>query len=134
MMQRFGARMESFGHALPPKAQEMQVRLREEKARREEAGIEETRRKGEELSRREEERRERGLLEKVWMGDEGEDWKEKRDRREKEALEGGRGYWDLITEQVWEVWNGERRKVEEIKEIDVEVVRERKEGKVEGKK
>jgi hypothetical protein len=125
---------------LPPKAKEMQTRLREEKLRREEAaigGIEDIRRKGEELSRlREQERsqkeKERGLLEKVWMGNEGDDWKEKRDRREREALEEGKGYWDLIKEQIWDVWSSGEKKVEELKETDEKVVEERKKG--EGKK
>jgi hypothetical protein len=118
----------------------MQTRLREEKLRREEAaigGIEDVRRKGEELSRlREQERgqkeKERGLLEKVWMGNEGDDWKEKRDRREREALEEGKGYWDLIKEQIWDVWSSGEKKVEELKEVDEKVVEERKKG--EGKK
>jgi hypothetical protein len=136
MLQRFGNRLESMsGTDLPPKAKEMQARLREEKARREEArvgGIEEVRKKGEELAERSRVERERGLLEKVWMGSEGDDWKEKRDKREKEALEEGKGYWDLITDQIWEVWNGGKEKVEEIKEKDEKVVEERKEGK--GKK
>jgi hypothetical protein len=125
---------------LPPKAKEMQTRLREEKLRREEAaigGIEDIRRKGEELSRlREQERsqkeKERGLLEKVWMGNEGDDCKEKRDRREREALEEGKGYWDLIKEQIWDVWSSGEKKVEELKETDEKVVEERKKG--EGKK
>lgn len=125
---------------MPPKAKEMQTRLREEKLRREEAaigGIEDIRRKGEELSRlREQERvqkeKERGLLEKVWMGNEGDDWKEQRDRREREALEEGKGYWDLIKEQIWDVWSSGEKKVEELKEVDEKVVEERKKG--EGKK
>jgi hypothetical protein len=125
---------------LPPKAKEMQTRLREEKLRREEAaigGIEDIRRKGEELSRlREQERgqkeKERGLLEKVWMGNEGDDWKEKRDRREREALEEGKGYWDLIKEQIWDVWSSGEKKLEELKEVDEKVVEGGKKG--EGKK
>ncbi|OCL14718.1 hypothetical protein AOQ84DRAFT_330578 [Glonium stellatum] len=49
--------------------------------------------------------RERGLLEKVWMGDEKEGWKERRLQEEREALEEGRGYGSMIMEQIWEVWN-----------------------------
>jgi hypothetical protein len=140
MLERFGNRLERLsGSELPPKAKEMQTRLREEKLRREEAaigGIEDVRRKGEELSRlREQERvqkeKERGLLEKVWMGNEGDDWKEKRDRREREALEEGKGYWDLIKEQIWDVWSSSEKKVEELKEVDERVVEEKKK---EGKK
>lgn len=107
---------------LPPKALETQRRLREERERRalgaglgkgvevgEEGGsrkvlaelkkVEEQR--GEKA---EKERRERGLLKKVWMGDEGDDWKAKRDQREREALEDGRGYGGLIIDQIYEVW------------------------------
>jgi hypothetical protein len=47
-------------------------------------------------------------------------------------LEEGKGYWDLITDQIWEVWSGGKEKVEEIKKKDEKVVEERKEGK--GKK
>lgn len=32
-------------------------------------------------------------------------WKRERDEREKEALEEGKGYGDMISEQIWEVWN-----------------------------
>ncbi len=132
--------MESISASeLPPKAQEMQIRLREEKARREAArlgGIEDTKRKGEELARRieqertrvenEKEKSDRGVLEKVWMGNEGNDWKQKRDQKEKEALEEGRGYGGLIMDQIWEVWNWGRDKAEEVKEIDEKVVAEKK--------
>ncbi|KAI0446681.1 hypothetical protein F4803DRAFT_477931 [Xylaria telfairii] len=53
--------------------------------------------------------KEKGVLEKIWMGDAEPDWKEKRDRREKEALqEGGGGYWGLITDQIAEVWSGKK--------------------------
>jgi len=39
-------------------------------------------------------------------------WKEEREKREKEAAEDGKGYGDLIMDQVWEVWNWRRRKSE----------------------
>ena len=135
MLERFGHRMESFsGKELPPKAKEMQARLKEEKIRRAK-GIESLRMKGEELAERsrfekeKKEKEERGLLEKVWMGSEGEDWKAKRDQREKEALAEGKGYGGLIMDQIWEVWSWGREKTEEIKEKDEKVVAERKEGK-----
>ena len=127
--------MESFsGKELPPKAKEMQAKLKEEKLRRTE-GIESVRRKGEELAERsraekeQKEKEDRGLLEKVWMGSEGEDWKAERDQREKEALEDGRGYGGLIMDQIWEVWNWGQKKTEEIKEKDEEVIAERKDKK-----
>lgn len=53
---------------------------------------------------------EKGVLEKIWMGDAEPDWKEKRDQKEREALrEGGGGYWGLITDQIGEVWSGGKK-------------------------
>ncbi|EPE33588.1 hypothetical protein GLAREA_06601 [Glarea lozoyensis ATCC 20868] len=54
------------------------------------------------------------------------EWKQERDKREIEAAEEGKGYGDLITEQIWEVWNWGRGQAEELKEKDEEVVREAK--------
>lgn len=73
-----------------------------------------------------EEDKKKGVVEKIWMGNEGEDWKAKRDAREKKALEEGRGYGGLIMDQIWEVWSWGKDKAEEIKEIDEKVVKERK--------
>ena len=42
---------------------------------------------------------------KLWMGEEGEGWKEKRMREEREAMEEGKGYGGMIMDQIWEVWN-----------------------------
>ena len=47
--------------------------------------------------------------ERLWMGGEAAGWKERRLREEQEALAEGKGYWDLIAEQVWEVWNWGRK-------------------------
>ncbi|KAF2970020.1 hypothetical protein GQX73_g3533 [Xylaria multiplex] len=53
---------------------------------------------------------EKGILEKIWMGNAAPDWKEKRDQKEKEALqEGGGGYWGLIMDQIAEVWSGGKK-------------------------
>ncbi|KAI1415235.1 hypothetical protein F5Y13DRAFT_157018 [Hypoxylon sp. FL1857] len=113
-LQRFTQRLKDMsGVELPDKAKEVQARLRAEKAERERrlreastAGLPEEQRR---LIEEQRKRTERGLLEKVWMGDSDEDWKEKRDRREKEALsEGGGGYWSLIVDQVSEVWSGKK--------------------------
>lgn len=144
--------MEGFAsQSLPPKALETQRRLREEKERMavamggsagpsstvfrklekgmgEKDGkvLGELRRKTEEKEREEKARveKERGLLEKVWMGNEGDDWKAKRDQREKEALEDGRGYGGLIMDQIWEVWSWGKAKAEDVKEVDEKVVKE----------
>jgi hypothetical protein len=61
----------------------------------------------------------RGVLEAIWVGDERAGWKAERDAREKKALEDGRGYGGLILDQIWEVWNGGREKVEKAKEVDM---------------
>jgi hypothetical protein len=135
--------------SLPEKAKITQVRLREERERRERMQavfanpvvekeklekveskvLDEVRR-----TKEEDERKERGVLEKVWLGGEGDDWKAKRDKREREALEEGRGYGGLIMDQIWEVWNWGKGKGEDVREKDEEVVKERKEHKEDGKK
>lgn len=97
------------GDGLPEKAREMQMRIKEEKAR---LGIKTE--------------KEKSAIEKLWMGEEKEDWKIERDRREKEALEDGRGYGGLIADQIWEVWNWGKKNAEEIEEIDKKVIEERK--------
>lgn len=56
------------------------------------------------------EKKERSILGKLWMGDEGDDWKEKRLQEERKALEEGKGYTDIILEQIWEVWNWDKKK------------------------
>lgn len=76
----------------------------------------------------------KGVLEKVWMGGEGEDWKQQRDRKEKEALEEGRGYGGLIADQIWEVWNWGRGEVEKVREVDERVVAEERRRKEEEKR
>ena len=121
--------MQSLGTgegSLPEKAKIVQARLREERERREkmqgvfanpvrekaqvaEVGVlDEVRRRQEEDER---EKKERGIIGKLWLGGEGEDWKEKRDQKEKEALEEGKGYGDLIMEQIWEVWSWGRTRL-----------------------
>jgi hypothetical protein len=52
--------------------------------------------------------KEKSMLEKVWMGDEGEDWKEKRLKKEREALKNGEGYGSLIMDQISEVWRRDK--------------------------
>lgn len=48
----------------------------------------------------------RGLFRKLWMGDEKAGWQKRRLEREKEELESGKGYGDMIMEQVREVFPG----------------------------
>ena len=129
ILTRVQDRMESISAPkLPSKALEVQAKLREERAMRE--GLvpkgEDVKTVLEEIRKKEQEKKERGLLEKVWMGAEGNDWKEKRDQKEKEALEDGRGYGGLIVDQIWEVWNWGKDQNEEVKEIDKKVIEEQK--------
>jgi hypothetical protein len=51
----------------------------------------------------------KGVLDKIWMGGEGDDWKAKRLREEQEALDRGDGYGSLIMGQISEVWNGGKK-------------------------
>ncbi|KAI5290096.1 hypothetical protein KEM54_002447 [Ascosphaera aggregata] len=48
-----------------------------------------------------------GVLERIWMGGETEDWKQRRLAEEAKALEQGKGYWDLICDHVKDAfsWN-----------------------------
>ncbi|KAK8219967.1 hypothetical protein M8818_000383 [Zalaria obscura] len=46
-----------------------------------------------------------GVLEQVWMGKEKEGWQAKREKEVQEALAEGKGYGDIIMDQIWEVWN-----------------------------
>ncbi|KAI1354974.1 hypothetical protein F5Y01DRAFT_221577 [Xylaria sp. FL0043] len=56
----------------------------------------------------------KGILQRIWMGDAAPDWKEEREKREKEALqEGGGGYLGLITEQIAEVWSAGKKNEED---------------------
>ncbi|KAG9242815.1 hypothetical protein BJ878DRAFT_400366, partial [Calycina marina] len=128
------------GGELPEKARLVQKRLKEEKARhfeeslsgakyvvmaqKEEGGgipqergskvLEEVEKKRAETDQDREKQR---LVDKIWFGGEGKDWKQKRDQREKEYLEDGRGYGDLIMDQIWEVWNWGKDNKEEHEEV-----------------
>jgi len=72
--------------------------------------------RADELQRQLREARTQGS-QKVYMGGERDKWREERARREKEILERGEGYGDLITEQVWDVWN-QGKKDNETKGVD----------------
>lgn len=70
-----------------------------------------------------------GLARKLWYGGEREGWKERRIREEREALEEGRGYGELIADAVREAFGGtvERGDVERFNE-ERRREREEKEG------
>lgn len=79
------------------RAQEMQRIIREE------------REKGRVLSGEKERGTEKSVLGKIWYGDQPEDWKERRMEEERKALEEGKGYMEMIFEQIWEVWSWEKK-------------------------
>lgn len=88
---------------LPAKAQRTQALLRREREAREAALPEPERRALHEARARQE----RGLWHRLWYGDVSkEQWLAERERREKEALEEGKGYGGLIIDQVKEVFIG----------------------------
>lgn len=78
------------------RAREVQAQLR--------AAREEERRK---LGKGSEE--DQGVLKKIWMGGETEGWRERRLEEEKQALEEGKSYTDMIYEQIWSVWNWDKK-------------------------
>ncbi len=49
-------------------------------------------------------------LEKLWMGDEKEGWRERRLEEERKALQEGKTFSDMIFGQIWEVWNWDKKK------------------------
>ena len=57
----------------------------------------------------------KGLAQKLWMGDERPGWQRRRLEREREELGSGKGYGDIIMEQVREVFPrfGRRKKEED---------------------
>jgi hypothetical protein len=48
----------------------------------------------------------KGLAQRVWMGNESEDWKERRLQEEQKALSEGKGYGDLIMRYISDAWGG----------------------------
>ncbi|KAF2709930.1 hypothetical protein K504DRAFT_466384 [Pleomassaria siparia CBS 279.74] len=79
------------------KARETQERLRQERLEKD----------GEAMQKANDEK---NLLHRLWMGNEGPDWKEKRIAEERQALEEGKTYTGMILDQIWEVWNWDKNK------------------------
>ncbi|KAH7132646.1 hypothetical protein B0J11DRAFT_522197 [Dendryphion nanum] len=52
----------------------------------------------------------KGILHRLWMGDEKEGWRERRMEEERKAVEEGKSLTDIILEQIWEVWNWDKKK------------------------
>ncbi|KAH7032799.1 uncharacterized protein B0I36DRAFT_382806 [Microdochium trichocladiopsis] len=130
---RMGGRLQSMaGTELPEKAQRTQMLMRQERERRAAAAADQARldaagrysggagagegkKQGGGRGGVEEEEERKGSLEAIWMGDAEEDWKEKRARREREALqEGGGGIWGLIMDHISDVRNSGKQKRAEV--------------------
>ena len=88
---------------LPQKAKERKALMEAERARRAgtlpPAAAEEERRKMEEK-----ESAQRGVVERIWMGNEKAGWQERRRDEDRKALDSGKGVGDIIMDQIWEVW------------------------------
>ncbi|KAF2278665.1 uncharacterized protein EI97DRAFT_352503, partial [Westerdykella ornata] len=89
------------------KAVEMQQRLEKERRLKE---AQEAIREGREFPA--EQKKPRGVLQRFWMGDEEEGWQERRLEAESKALAEGKGISELILDQVWDVWNWDKKKGE----------------------
>ncbi|TFB02406.1 hypothetical protein CCMA1212_005935 [Trichoderma ghanense] len=98
---RFGSRVGSiFDTGLPEGAKRTQQLLREQRER--EAAQRQSQNQSQSQSKG-------SVLKDVWMGGEGEDWKEKRAQEHKKAFEEGKGMSDIIMEQIGEVFSGNWR-------------------------
>ncbi|KAF2028621.1 hypothetical protein EK21DRAFT_69341 [Setomelanomma holmii] len=97
LVQQFSRPVSAVTDLPTDRAREMQARVREERER-------ERRRLGQRGGK------EKGILGKLWMGEEKEGWKERRLEEERRALEEGKGYWDIMVEQIWEVWNWDKKR------------------------
>jgi len=113
---------------LPTDKARVNAQLIEAERIRQEVGMDEKSRKVAEAARRERALTERGIVARLWMGSEEEGWKEKRIEEERKMLESGKGYWDMISDQISEVWNGKK------KDGEGEGEGKKGEGETEGKK
>lgn len=93
---------------LPEKAKASKLLMEAERARRaaalpdgeREAREAEMRRRGEAH-----EAAQRGVLERVWMGNEKSGWQDRRREEDQKAIDSGKGIADIIMDQISEVWN-----------------------------
>jgi hypothetical protein len=96
---------------LPERARRNKELMDAERARREAALSDDGERAAAEERRRRRERDDAGILGRLMGAEKG--WQEKRLEEERKALASGKGYWDLIADQISEVWNGTGKKGEE---------------------
>ncbi|KAI3401064.1 hypothetical protein diail_775 [Diaporthe ilicicola] len=108
--QRFDRRWQTmFDGGLPEKARRNQELMRLERERRE-AQLPEAELRALREAREKKEAASRGIVSRIWMGDEKEDWRQERAKKEKETLENGEGYGTLIMDQVKEVFSSSRKR------------------------
>ena len=94
---RVGSSPESVSASLPTdRAREFQQQWKEQR---------EAQMQREGRTTAETEKAKQGVLDKIWMGKETEGWSEKREKEVQEALAEGKGYGDIIMDQIWDVWN-----------------------------
>ncbi|KAF2470063.1 uncharacterized protein BDR25DRAFT_334568 [Lindgomyces ingoldianus] len=102
LIENYSWKMRDVGSALPTeRAREFQRMQEERKARereqRGEGGVADVK---------------KGVLTRIWMGGEKEGWRERRMQEEREKLERGESYTSMILDQIWEVWNWDKKKQE----------------------
>lgn len=94
---RFGNRVSSiFDTSLPEGAKRTQQLLREQKER------DAAQKQQKSLA----EQNKTHPIKDIWMGNEGEGWKQKRAEEHQKSFDEGKGLSDIIFEQVGEVWSG----------------------------
>ncbi|KAL5611609.1 hypothetical protein BROUX41_000807 [Berkeleyomyces rouxiae] len=107
ILERFGSRMEALGALGTPelseRSKEIKRLLQEEKMRQMTDA-----QRAEEIRRERE--KERGLLQKLWLGEEGDNWKEKRMEEDRKALEEGKGISGIIMDQISDVFSSKEDK------------------------
>lgn len=117
--ERWGRIFNSFDEGLPTeKARLVKAQLDAQKTQKKQD--EAARLEAERIRKEDEDNKKRGLLTRVWMGDESDDWKQRRIEEDKKALESGKGYGDIIIDQIWEAWNqvtGKGKKEEGVEDV-----------------
>lgn len=99
--QRFGERL-GFGMELPEQARRTKQLLREDLERR--AQFDQKARAELEKAQR----KEQSVLRRIWTGG-NENWREDRAAEDRKAREEGKGLWDVIFDQVSEVWSDSKK-------------------------
>ena len=102
---RFGNRVNSiFETNLPEGAQRTQRLLKEQREKL--AAQKQQGQQQQDQSSGSDKKNASDVLKDVWMGGEGEDWKQKRAEEHQKSFQEGKGMSDIIFEQVADVWRG----------------------------